>query len=109
MNSSLVAISTLMKSNIGEKSLASFLMTVSNQGLRDYLKLANIYKGNAIKKKTDFIEMIIYGCITNKLNKETTGYIIKTCYSIIKKKWNNTKIITRIWKCRIEEKRHETC
>ena len=72
MNSSLVAISTLVKSNIGEKCLASFLMTVSNQGLRDYLKLANIYKGDAIKKKTDLIEMIIYRCITNKLNKEGT-------------------------------------
>ena len=38
MNSSLIAISTLIKSNIGEKCLASFLMNVSNQGLRDYLK-----------------------------------------------------------------------
>ena len=45
-------------------------MNVSNQGLRDYLKLANMYKGDAVKKKTDPIEMIIYGCITNKLNKE---------------------------------------
>ena len=70
MNSSLVAISTLIKSNIGEKCLTSFLMLVSNQGLRDYLKLANIYTGDAIKKKTDLIEMIIYGCATNKLNKE---------------------------------------
>ena len=70
MNSSLIAISTLIKSNIGEKCLASFLMTVSNQGLRDYLKLTNIYKGDAIKKKTGIIEMIIYGCTTNKLNKK---------------------------------------
>ena len=70
MNSSLIAISTLIKNNIGEKCLASFLMTVSNQGLRDCLKLANIYKGDAIKKKADLIEMIIYGCITNKLSKE---------------------------------------
>ena len=61
MNSSLIAISTLIKSNIGEKCLASFLMTVSNQGLRDYLKLTNIYKGDTIKKKTGIIEMIIYG------------------------------------------------
>ena len=45
-------------------------MTVSNQGLRDYLKLTNIYKGDAIKKKTGIIEMIIYGCTTNKLNKK---------------------------------------
>ena len=61
MNSSLIAISTLIKGNIGEKCLASFLMTVSNQELLDYLRLANVYKGDAIKKKTDLTEMIIYG------------------------------------------------
>ena len=49
MNSSLVAISTLIKNNIGEKCLGSFLILASNQGLRDYLKLANIYKGDEIK------------------------------------------------------------
>ena len=70
MNSSLIAISTLIKSNIGEKCLASFLMTVSNQGLIDYLRLANVCKGDAIKNKTGLIETIIYGCTTNKLNKE---------------------------------------
>ena len=70
MNSSLFAITPLIKCNVGEKCLASFLMSVSNQGLREYLKLANIYKDDAIKKKTDLIEMIIYGCITNTLNKE---------------------------------------
>ena len=70
MNSSLIAISTLIKSNIGEKCLASFLINVSNQGLRDYLKLASIYNSDAIKQKTDLIGMIIYGCTSNKLNKE---------------------------------------
>ena len=34
------------------------------------MKLADIYKGHGTKKKTEIIEMIIYGCITNKLNKE---------------------------------------
>ena len=38
-------------------------MAVSNQGLRDYLKLTNINKGDAIKKKTGIIEMIIYGAL----------------------------------------------
>ena len=38
--------------------------------MRDYLKWANIYKGDAIKKKTDLIEMIIYSCTTNKFDKE---------------------------------------
>ena len=70
MNSSLVAISTLVKSNVGEICLVSFLMNVSALELRDYLKLTDIYKGNGTKNKTKLIEMIVYGCITNKLNKE---------------------------------------
>ena len=74
MNSSFFAISVLVKSNIGEKCLASLLMQVLNQGLRDYLKLANIYKGDPIKRKTDLIEMITYGCLTNELNKEEMIY-----------------------------------
>ena len=70
MNSSIVAIITLVKSNAGEKCLVSFLMNVSALALRDYLKLTDIYKGNGTKNKTKLIEMIVYGCITNKLNKE---------------------------------------
>ena len=68
-NSSFVAISTLMKSDIGQKCLVNFLMNISTQAFRDYLKYANIDKGNASKKKTHLIEMIVYGCITDKLNK----------------------------------------
>ena len=70
MNSSFVAISTSIKSNIGEKCLVNFLMNISTQSLKVNLKLANIYKGNALKKKTDLIKMIVYGWITDKLNKE---------------------------------------
>ena len=70
MNSSFVAISTLIKSNIGEKCLINILMNMSTQALRDYWECANIYKGNASKKKTDLVEMIVYGCITDKLNKK---------------------------------------
>ena len=70
MNSSFVAISTLIKSDIGEKCLVNFLMNISTQSLKDYLKSATIQKGNASKKKTDLIEMSVYGCITHKLNKE---------------------------------------
>ena len=61
MNSSFVAISTSIKSNIGEKCLVNFLMNISTQSLKVNLKLANIYKGNALKKKTDLIKMIVYG------------------------------------------------
>ena len=44
-------------------------MKISAQALRYYLECANIYKSNSPKKKTDLIEMIVYGCITEKLNK----------------------------------------
>ena len=45
-------------------------MNISTQSLKVNLKLANIYKENALKKKTDLIKMIVYGWITDKLNKE---------------------------------------
>ena len=45
-------------------------MNISSQSLRGYLKLASIYDGNSNKKKTDLVEMIVYGCMINKLNKE---------------------------------------
>ena len=70
MNSSFTAISILAKSSISRQCLISFLNGVSSQSLRGYLKLANIYDGNSNKKKSDLIEMINYGCITNKLNKK---------------------------------------
>ena len=70
MNSSLVGISTLVKSNIGEKCLVNILMYSSTAALRNYLKLANIYRTNSSKKKTKLVEMIVYGCITDKLNKK---------------------------------------
>ena len=70
MNSSFVGISTLIKSDIGEKRLINLLMNISTQALRYYLECANIYKANSTKRKTHLIEMIVYGCITDELNKE---------------------------------------
>ena len=70
MNSAFVSITTPTKSNIGEKCLITFLTNLSSPALRDYLECANIYKGHSPKKKTDLIEMIVYGCITEKLNKK---------------------------------------
>ena len=64
MNSTFAVISTLIKSNIREKCLINLLMNVSTKGLKDYMKCASIYKGTSTKKKTNFIEMIVYGCIT---------------------------------------------
>ena len=69
INYSFVAISTLVKSDIGEKGLINFLINMPAQSLKNYLECANIYKGTSPKKKTDLVEMIIYGCITDKLNK----------------------------------------
>ena len=43
---------------------------VSSQSLRRYLLLENIYGGSSNKKKSDLVEMIIYGCMNGKL-KET--------------------------------------
>ena len=45
-------------------------MYLSTVALRNYLKLANIYRTNSSKKKTELVEMIVYGSITNKLNKK---------------------------------------
>ena len=45
-------------------------MSASAKALRDYLECTNICKGTSPKTKTDPIEMIIYGCITEKLDKK---------------------------------------
>ena len=61
MNSTFVMISILMKSYLNERCLVNALMSINNERLRDYLRLTCIYDGNSNKKKTDLIEMIIYG------------------------------------------------
>ena len=44
-----------------------------------------MYKGNSSKKKTNLVEMIVYGCITNKLNKnEIEDISIKETNKILK-------------------------
>ena len=87
MNSSFVGISILVKSRLSEKCLINILMNMSSHSLRSYLKFANIYDGNSNKKKTDLIEMIVYGCVTNKLNNELVKDIsINKVMSILKEK-----------------------
>ena len=84
MNLALVAISTLVKSNIGGRCLINILMNISTPALRDYLKLANIYRGNSSKKKTNLVEIIVYGRITNTLDKNKIENIsIKEANKII--------------------------
>ena len=86
MNSSLVAISILVKSNISRQCLINFLLEVSSQSLRSYLQVANIHDGNC-NKKNDLIEMIVYGCITNKLNKKRIEDIsLNKAHTILKEK-----------------------
>ena len=87
MNSSFVCISILVKSNISRQCLINFLSEVSSQSLRHYLKLANIYDGNSNKKKSDLIEMIMYGCMNGKSkNKRIEDIAINKVYSILKEK-----------------------
>ena len=69
MGSAVVVISILVKSNIGKRFLINILMNISTPALRDYLKLANIYRSIFSKKETSLVEMIAYGRITNTLHK----------------------------------------
>ena len=41
-----------------------------NVSTKYYLECASIYKGRSPKKKTDLIEMIVYGCMTEILNEK---------------------------------------
>ena len=70
MNSSFVCISFLIKNNTNKACLINFLNEVTSKSLRDYLKLASIYDGSSNKKKSDLIEIIIYGCMNGKLNNK---------------------------------------
>ena len=90
MNSSFACISIMVKSNIPRTCLINFLNEVSSQSLRSYLRRANIYDGNANKKKSDLIEMIIYGCMNGKLKNKTIVDISNTKVNNILKENNVT-------------------
>ena len=66
----------------------NILINIPTVALRDYLRLANIYRANSSKKKTEeLVEMIVHGCITNKLDKkEIEDISIKETNKILKKK-----------------------
>ena len=84
MNSSLVCIGILVKSNISRKCLINFLNRVSSNALRAYLGLAEVYDGNANKKKSDLIEVIVHGCMNGKLkNKVVDEISVKKAYTIL--------------------------
>ena len=71
MSSSLVSIGILVKSNISKYCLIKFLNEVSSSALHNYLGAAEVYDGNANKKKSDLIDMIVYGCMNGKLKNKT--------------------------------------
>ena len=61
-------------------------MNVSREGLKYYLECASIYKGTSPKKKTDLIEMIVYGCMSGTLNKKDLKEItVKEAKQILNK------------------------
>ena len=91
MNSSLVCIGILVKNNISRHCLINFLNEVSSRALRAYLGLAEVYDGNANKKKSDLIEVIVYGCMNWKLkNKVVDEISVKKTYTILRE--NNITI-----------------
>ena len=92
MNSSLVCIGILVKSNISKLCLINFLNQVSSSALRKYLGAAEVYDGNANKKKSDLIEMIVYGCMNGKLkNKVVDEISVKRAYTILRENNINFK------------------
>ena len=59
---------SIVKGNLGERCLINILMNISTNALSHYLECAKIYKGASSKKKTNLVEMIVYGHITNEIN-----------------------------------------
>ena len=47
-----------------------FLSNISSKALRDYLKYVSIYDGVSPKRKTDLIEMIVFGQMTGILENK---------------------------------------
>ena len=85
MNSSLVCIGILVKSNISRLCLINFLNQVSSSALGKYLGAAEVYDGNANKKKSDLTEMIVYGCMNGKLkNKIVEDIFLSSVLTILK-------------------------
>ena len=70
MKSLLVCIGILIKSNISKYCLIKFLSEVSSSALRKYLGAAEVYDGNANKKKSDLRKMKVYGCMNRKLKNK---------------------------------------
>ena len=65
-----------------------------NVSTKYYLECASIYKGRSPKKKTDLIEIIVYGCMTEILNeKDLEDISTKQAKQVLNK--NNITIDSR--------------
>ena len=92
--SSFVSIASLVKCNLGEQCLINILMNISTSALSDYFECAKIYKGASSKKKTNLVEMIIDGHITNKINKMNLADITKIEHNkILKQNEINVRLL----------------
>ena len=109
MNSTFTVISTLVNSNLQKKCLINFLMNVSTKELKDYLEYASIYKGTSTKKKTDLIQIIVYGCMTGTLNKKDLEDIsIKQEKQILNKSNITMDSLPRYWNMALKKKEIKT-
>ena len=105
MNSTFVMISILTEKDLNERCLVNALMSINNECLRYYLRLACIYDGNSNKKKQKMIEMIVYGYMNGKLSKEPLEDIsINNALSILKDKTISIQSLPAYGNLRLKEK-----
>ena len=69
-----------------------------------------MYKGNSSKKKTNLVEVIVYGCITNKLNKnEIEDISIKETNKILKENGITLKSLPGYGNTEVKRKDMKPC
>ena len=105
MNSTFVTISLLTKSNLNERCLVNALMSINNQRLRNYLRLADIYDGNSNKSKSKLIDLIACGYTNGKLSKEPLKDIsTNNVLNILKEKQISIKSLPGYGNSRLKKK-----
>ena len=69
-------------------------MNMSNETLMGYLELADVYNSNSFKKKTDLVEMTVYGHMDGKISKSDIKDIsIDTAKKILSDDSINIKLL----------------
>ena len=110
MKSLLVCIGILVKSNISKLCLIKFLNQVSSSALRKYLGAAEVYDGNANKKKSDLIEMIVDGFMNGKLKSKIVQDIpFKRVLTTLKEHNTTIKSLLGNGNMRLRKKDIKTC